>query len=53
MKAKSYKCSPYWSAPELWSPLHGFVTKYTNKVDIWSLGIYNNFLIFSKVLFEV
>jgi serine/threonine protein kinase len=39
MKAKSYKCSPFWSAPELWSPMYGIVDKYTNKVDIWSLGI--------------
>jgi len=39
LKAKSYACSPFWSAPELWSPIYGIVEKYSNKVDIWSLGI--------------
>jgi serine/threonine protein kinase len=40
LKAKSYACSPFWSAPELWSPFHGMARdKYSSKVDVWSLGI--------------
>jgi serine/threonine protein kinase len=39
MKAKSYRSSPLWSAPELWSPIFGLSEKYSNKVDIWALGI--------------
>lgn len=39
-RAKSYRCSPFWSAPELWSPLGGVIaTGYTKAVDVWSLGI--------------
>jgi serine/threonine protein kinase len=39
-RAKSYKFSPFWSAPELWSPLGGVVAEgYTKAVDVWSLGI--------------
>jgi serine/threonine-protein kinase ULK/ATG1 len=39
-RAKSYKTSPFWSAPELWSPLGGVVAQgYTKAVDVWSLGI--------------
>jgi serine/threonine protein kinase len=40
LKAKSFRGSLFWTAPELWSPFLGMAReKYTIKVDVWSLGI--------------